>query len=312
MNLQQLQYIVAVDEQRHFARAAEACFVTQATLSMMIRKLEEELGVIIFDRSRKPVVPTQSGQVLLEQARTVLHEASAFTQLAEETRSGISGELRIGVIPTLAPYLLPLFLQPFLEKYPNVHVRIRELTTGQTVEQLRQDRIDVGILATPLNLKGILERPLFRERFLAFVSAREQKVKGGYILPENLDPDRLWLLEEGHCLRTQILNLCELRKQGMRHPNLEYEAGSIESLLGIVEANEGITVVPELAARQLSGGRKEQLREFHAPVPVREISLITYRHFVKKRLLEALEEEIKVAVAPHLAEADGSEHVVAI
>lgn len=300
MNLQQLEYIVSVDTHRHFARAAEACFVTQATLSMMIKKLEEELDVIIFDRSKQPVIPTETGKELIAQARTILREAGLMKQLSTEAKEEVRGELRMGIIPTLAPYLLPVFLQQFLNRYPAVRVNITELTTDQIVEQLNTDLLDVGILATPLNADGIKEEVLFYESLQVFVSGTETALNKKYVLPEQLDAKRLWLLEEGHCLRSQMLNLCELRRDETYEAKLTYEAGSIESLIKIVEMNNGITIVPELATLDFSESRKQQLRMFKKPVPVREISLVTYRHFAKKRLLEALKHEIVSAVRPLL------------
>lgn len=298
MNFQQLEYVVAVDSFRHFVQAADKCCVTQATLSMMIKKLEEELGVLIFDRSKQPVVPTEIGKNIIEQAKIVLKEASLLKQIVREADSEIKGELRIGVIPTLAPYLLPLFLPNFLKKHPLLKLKIVETNTTNIITELEKEALDVGILATPLGLEGIKETFLFHENFRVFVSDKEKLLKKRYLLPQDIDIRRLWLLEEGHCLREQVINLCELQKQQARLHHLEYEAGSIESLLKIVEMNEGITIIPELAAIALDKSRQKQLRSFKSPVPMREISLVTYRHFIKKRLFEVLKEEILTAVKP--------------
>jgi LysR family hydrogen peroxide-inducible transcriptional activator len=297
-----LEYIVAVDQQRHFARAAETCFVTQATLSMMIRKLEDELDAVIFDRSRQPVVPTEVGRRIIEQARQVLKEAALLRQITTEASGEISGQLRIGIIPTLAPYLLPHFLPSFLEKYPQVQVRITELNTAQIAEQLAQDKLDLGIMATPLPYESLRTDPLFYERFYVFTSKDEKSIRKKTVSAEELDTSRLWLLQEGHCLRTQMMNLCQLKKNTPLN-NLEYEAGSIESLLQIVEINKGLTIVPELATISFDAERKQRLKSFKSPVPVREISLVTYRHFIKNRMLTALKEEIITAVTPVLAKA---------
>jgi LysR family hydrogen peroxide-inducible transcriptional activator len=298
MNLQQLEYIIAVDNCRHFVQAADRCCITQATLSMMIKKLEEELGVLIFDRSKQPVVPTEVGKTIIEQAKVILKEIYLLKQIAQEADNEVKGELRIGIIPTLAPYLLPLFLTKFLEKYPLLKVKIVETNTATITAQLTTDSLDVGILATPLGVASIQETPLFYENFRVFVSGKEKSLKKQYLLPEEIDLNRLWLLEEGHCLRAQVMNLCELQKKQARLHHLEYEAGSIESLLKIVEMNEGITIIPQLAALAMDKTRQKQLRSFKPPVPVREISLVTYRHFIKKRLFEALKLEILMAVTP--------------
>jgi LysR family hydrogen peroxide-inducible transcriptional activator len=312
MNLQQLEYIVAVDKHRHFQRAADECCVTQATLSMMIKKLEEELEVILFDRSKQPVVPTETGKGIIKQAKLILKETAYLKQLANDTKAEVKGKIRIGIIPTLAPYLLPLFLYNLLKNNPQLKVKVSELNTDQIIEQLEKDHLDVGILATPINIEGLKEYPLFYEKLVVFVSDKETTLKKKFILPEEIDVNRLWLLEEGHCLRSQMMNLCELRKKNSDFSNLEYEAGSIESLLKIVEMNNGITVVPELAVINFSEKQKKQIREFKAPVPVREISLVTYRHFVKTKLLEVLAEEIKTGVEAFLPQQNEKQFVVEI
>jgi LysR family hydrogen peroxide-inducible transcriptional activator len=312
MNLQQLEYIVAVDTHRHFAKAAEKCFVTQATLSMMIRKLEAELDVVLFDRSRQPVVPTEAGKPVIEQARVILKETAVMNQMARDHKSGFGGELRIGVIPTLAPYLLPLVLPSFLKKFPTVRLRIVEQTTDQLLRLLSSDKLDVGIMATPLQEKGFKEIPVFYEEFKVFVAGNEKSMNKKYILPEDIDVNRLWLLEEGHCLRSQVLNLCELQKQQARVHNMDYETGSIESLLKITQINEGITIIPELAAKALSPKMQKGLRSFKPPVPVREISLVTYRHFIKKHVLDILEAEIIKQVKGVLAVGKKGTEVVAV
>lgn len=300
MNLQQLEYIVAVDSHRHFEKAAESCFVTQATLSMMIKKLEQELNAIVFDRSRQPVVPTEIGKAIIEQARVVLRETGQLKLLSKEAKGGTGGSLRVGVIPTVAPYLLPLFLTQFLKKYGAVKLKIIEQTTEHLLKLLSTDKIDVAIMATPLAEKGFAERHLFNEEFKVYVADENKSLKKKYILAEDIDVNKLWLLEEGHCLRSQVLNLCEIQKQQAIIHHLDYETGSIESLLKITEMNGGITIIPQLATLDFDKKEKEKLRHFRPPVPVREISLVTYRHFVKERLLLILENEIIAAVKPHL------------
>lgn len=307
MNLQQLEYIAAVDTHRHFEKAARHCFVTQATLSMMIKKLEQELSVVLFDRSRQPVIPTEVGKTIIEQARTVLRETEQIKQLSQLAKSGSQGSLKVGIIPTLAPYLLPLFLTDFLKKHPSVKLKITEQTTEHLLNLLANDKLDVGIMATPLAEKGFAEKHLFYEEFKVYVSAGNKSLRKKYILAEDIDVNKLWLLEEGHCLRSQALNLCEIQKQQAVAHHLDYETGSIESLLKITEMNGGITIVPALATVDFEKAQKEKLRHFKSPVPVREISLVTYRHFVKKGLLQVLENEIMQAVKKYLpqkAEAD--------
>lgn len=287
MNLQQLEYIIAVDQYRHFANAAEACFVTQPTLSMMIRKLEDELDVRIFDRSRQPVVPTETGQLIIDQARRILRETAMLTEIVERRKAEPEGTLQIGIIPTLAPYLVPLFIRSFLVNYPKVQLKIAEHTTDVLLDLLKRGQLDVGILVTPLNQSNFREIPMFYEALVVYSSHDDHKQ---FILPEEIDPNELWLLEEGHCFRSQILNLCELRKKPL--DNLDYSAGSIETLIRLVETQNGITVLPELATKGMSSSRKRRLIPFAQPVPVREVSLVTDRDHVKKHLIDLLQREI--------------------
>ncbi len=292
MNLQQLEYIIAVDNYRQFSEAAAMSFVTQPTLSMMIQKLEEELGVKIFDRSKQPVFPTKAGEAVIAQARLVMQEASRMKEVIHELKGELKGDLRLGVIPTVAPYLLPLFLNHFLKKYPQLKVKITELTTEQIIEKLKLNLLDAGILATPLNNPLLNEQVLYYEQFVVYASNEEKMMKKKYILPGDIDPNHLWLLEEGHCLRNQVLNLCELRKKELETSNLEYVTGSIETLKKMVDVYNGITILPELAIKELNVAERKHVRHFKPPVPVREISVVTYRHFVKQRFVEVLKNEI--------------------
>lgn len=291
MTLQQFEYIIAIDTHRHFAKAADACHVTQPTLSMMIQKLENELEVKIFDRSKQPVIPTEMGTLIIEQARVVLKEAAKIQELVNQQKGLLEGELRLGVIPTIAPYLIPLFIKSFLRTYPAVKIHISEYTTETLIDKLKKGQLDAGILATPLNIPTIRETPLFYEAFLAYSFYDYHKE---YILPEDINPSELLLLEEGHCFRSQIMNLCELRKQASFQ--LEYEAGSIETLKRLVEQENGITIIPELATLDMPPAKRQFLKRFTPPAPVREISLVTHRDFMKKRLIDALQDEILKAV----------------
>jgi len=306
MNIQQLAYIIAIDRFRHFARAAEHCRVTQPTLSTMLNRLEEELGVKVFDRSRSPVMPTETGKRIIAQARRILEEVDHLHRLAGEMSDQVEGELRLGVIPTVAPFLLPLFLQDLLDAYPKLRITINELTTGEIVVQLKSNMIDAGILATPLGQEAIREIPLYNEPFVVYRSKMLPPIRPGKkqknLLPEDLDLDRLWLLEEGHCLRSQIAALCELKKQNKTYSNLVYEAGSIDSLKRLVDSNSGITILPALAIRDFSETEMESVQYFRDPVPARQISIVTYRHHLKERIVDVLKEEIQKKVVPLLGE----------
>ncbi|MEO1263425.1 MAG: hydrogen peroxide-inducible genes activator [Bacteroidota bacterium] len=287
MNLQQLEYILALEEHQSFSKAAAAKFISQPALSMMIQKLEDELDLKLFDRSKKPIVPTVVGKPVIDQARVILREVKKLEEINRSLKKTLQGELSIGIIPTLAPYLLPLFLKPFLEKFPKIHIKIYENTTEVIAEKIKTGLLDAGILVTPLSYRFIHEIPLFYERFFVYSHDFFQK---NYLLPEDIDPDELWLLQEGHCFRSQIMNLCELRKKS--RSRFEFEAGSIDTLIKMVDHQSGVTIVPELATFTLSKDQQTHLKPFAPPVPVREVSLVTHRDYVKKSLIDALSESI--------------------
>jgi LysR family hydrogen peroxide-inducible transcriptional activator len=296
MTIVQLQYVVAVDNLRHFADAAEYCHVTQPTLSMQLLKLEQELGVKLFDRSRQPVIPTENGKDVIAQARKILAEVDELQNIVDVKHNSHSGELKVGIIPTLAPYLLPLFVQSFTKKYPSVKLMVHEMTTETIITRLRENRLDVAILVTPLNEKGIGEQVLFYEKLVAYVSKKNSLFKKQYLLSKDIDPRKLWLLEEGHCFRSQIMNLCELQKAGREGSLFEYEAGTIETLRRMVELNDGITILPELATTDLRQSQIQLLRQFKQPAPMREVSLVVHRDFVKKKLVEIFKQEIIASI----------------
>jgi LysR family transcriptional regulator, hydrogen peroxide-inducible genes activator len=296
MTFVQLEYVIAVASYHHFAKAAEHCFVTQPTLSMQIHKLEKELSIKIFDRSKQPVVATEAGKQIIEQARKIIAERNVLKDQIQSFNGELAGELRVGIIPTLAPYLLPLFITGFTKKYPLVKLVVSEITTELLIARLREGRIDAGILVTPLNENGIKEEPLFYEELMAYVSRKNEAYRKTYVLPQDIDPNKLWLLEEGHCLRSQIVNLCELRKASREGSHFEYEAGSIETLRRLVELNDGITILPELATLSLTNKQMELIRHFKKPTPMREVSLVVHRDFIKKRLIDALKKEINESI----------------
>ena len=297
MNLQQLEYVLAVERHRHFARAAESCHVTQPTLSMMIRKLEEELDTTIFDRSKQPVVPTPTGELILEQARKILMEVARLHDLLRQQKCSLSGDLRVGIIPTLAPYLVHRFINRFLEKYPGVHLSVSEHVTSAIIKRLKKNQLDVGILVSPLNDPSIRETPLFYEPLLVYSSHTYEK---HYLLPEDIAPEELLLLEEGHCLRSQIMNLCELRRRA--ESRLHYQSGSLETLIRLVGMGQGVTILPAMAVETLSTEQRQHIFPFRAPAPVREVSLATHRDFLKNDLIAALRQEIMAGVPEEFGE----------
>ncbi|MDW8019202.1 MAG: LysR substrate-binding domain-containing protein [Chloroherpetonaceae bacterium] len=300
MNLQQLEYIVAVERYKHFVTAAEKCFVTQATLSMMIKKLEDELGVKIFDRAKQPVVPTVIGEKIIEQAKVVLREVARIKEIVKEETAQVKGELKIGIIPTLAPYLLPLFLKSFLAKYPEVKLQLSELTTSEIIERIKHSSLDAGILAIPLSDPDLIEQPLFSEEFVIYFSEKHAQSPKMHFSPADLDVSQLWLLDEGHCMRNQVINLCGLKLEERSRHRLDLSASSIETLKKVVDINEGITVLPYLALRDLTKAQLRRVRYFKPPVPVRKIGLVSFRYFVKEKMLDALKAEILSALPPEM------------
>ncbi|MCJ8167278.1 LysR substrate-binding domain-containing protein [Pontibacter sp. E15-1] len=299
MTLVQLEYVVAVDTYRHFATAAEHCFVTQPTLSMQLQKLEEEMGVQVFDRSRVPVRPTELGKDIIAQARVVLAEAKKVQEIVQDQKQKLSGELRIGVIPTLAPYLIPLFITGFMQRYTDVRVVVQELLTDQIVEYLNHEQLDVGLLVTPLENKSIKELPLFYEAFVAYINPSHALANAETIHPSQLDLDALWVLNEGHCFSSQVLNICN--RGGYSggsgdKGHFDYKSGSLETLKRIVETQHGLTLLPELSVLELPEEKRLLVRPFEAPQPLREVSLAVHRSFLKKKLIEALRKEIIAAI----------------
>lgn len=313
MNIQQLEYIIAVDNNRHFAKAAEASFVTQPTLSMMIQKLEDELGVKIFDRSQLPVQPTEIGVLIINQARVIISQVKQIKEIIQEEKGVVQGTFRIGIIPTIAPYLLPKLMQSHEENGYNIELAIEENTTDQIIEKILNGTLDGGILAGPLHNDKIKEHPIYWERFYAYVSPRETSLYAKKELEEDdLNINRLWLLEEVHCFRSQILKICNLRKRKSSHNLFTYEAGSISTLINIVDNNSGLTIIPEMAIEELNEKQKRNIRPLKNISPVREISLVTRKEFLRERVLNIIIEDVKKAVPPELLNEDLRKYIIEI
>lgn len=290
MNIHQFKYILALEELRHFEKAADKCFVTQSTLSTMISRLEEELGILIFDRKNKPVTVTKEGKVIVEQLKKIHREIDSLNELVKEIKGEVKGKLTIAVIPTIAPFLLPLFLSQFAKKFPNLELEVREHTTHEIINRLKSRDIDVGIISIPVFDSELLEIELYHEPFVYFntLSKNEKKVS-----INQLDLSNLFLLEEGHCMRTQILELCNLYKnQPKNRLNFNYKVGSLDSLMRFVKLNNGATLLPYLALIDLNKDDSERISFFSKPIPFRSVGLVVHKHFVKNKLLKALYEEI--------------------
>jgi LysR family hydrogen peroxide-inducible transcriptional activator len=293
MSLTQLEYIVAVEKHRNFRLAAKSCHVTQPTLSMQIQKLEDHLGVLIFDRSAQPVRTTLIGQKILDQSRVILSQAALLTDLISEEKKSISGELRVAVIPTLAPYLLPLFADELARRYPQLRLIVEESKTEDIIASLKKNQIDLGLLVTPLEDDALLEYPLFNEPFHVYAAKDSELAKKSMVSDEDLKNERLLLLAEGHCMREQMVRICFNHKQ---HPSqaettLQFDSGSIETLCHLVEKGIGFTVIPHLAKTWRENARGTVV-PFSEPVPVREVSIVTHRSFARSSLLHALQTTI--------------------
>jgi LysR family hydrogen peroxide-inducible transcriptional activator len=261
---------------------------------MQIQKLEEELGVKVFDRTKQPVIPTETGAAIIAQARVVLREASKIKEIINEQKDALTGELRIGIISTLAPYLLPPLFKNMREKYPQLELIIKETITEEVIHELKQNRLDCGLVVTPLKDLSIKEDVLFYEELFVYVSKKNALVDKKYVLANDIDPSQLWLLEEGHCFRSQVLNLCELRKRG--DFQFKYETGNIETLKRMVDKSDGLTILPELAVMEFSKHQLKQVKQLKEPSPAREVSLVTHRDHIKTKLIKTLKEEILTLV----------------
>lgn len=313
-SLTQLEYVLAVDKHRHFGKAAEACHVTQPTLSMQVQKLEEEVGYPIFDRLKKPVIATAKGQRFLTQAAVLIHEHRKLMDLSRAESGQVSGELRLGIIPTIAPYLIPLFLEPFSRQYPGVTLVIDELKTDSIVSLLREDRLDAGILATPLGEAGLKERPLYYEPFYLYVAKSHPLNARKRIGEDDLDGSDMWLLTDGHCFRNQVVRFCALkgRDEGVLK-NVKFEGGTIDTLRYLIRKSPGYTLVPALFVETLGADeRRDYVREIEAPVPVREVSLMYRRDQWKSDILTALENSILERLPKELRQSRKKQEVVKV
>ena len=292
MNLQQLEYIVALDKHRHFQRAAESCGVSQPTLSALIQKLEEELDLTLFDRKSHPICPTDSGRAVIDQARVVLYHVAQLKEMTLKEKEMDSGSIRIGVIPTVAPYILPRLFKQMQQMFPQIELKAYELRTSVIIEQLRKAELDMAILATPLEQADFLEIPLYYEKFAAYVSPSEEIYGKDEIAAHEMPTEHLWVLKEGHCMRNQVFNFCKTRSDY----STSYEAGSIDTLIKIVDENGGYTVIPELHLPLLHEKQQQHIRHLSAPTPVREISLIIRQDYVRERLVNSVAEAVKAII----------------
>lgn len=298
MTLQQLEYMLAVDQFRHFGKAAEHCGVTQPTLSAMMHKLEEELGVKLFDRQVQPVTPTKIGGKVIAQARTIQTQVARVKEIVSEEKQSYSGTFRLGVLPTIAPYLLPRFFPQLTEKYPQLDLQVFERKTHEIKADLMSGTLDAAIWANEPEESYIVGDLLFYEEFYGYVSPNEKVFKNEMIRTSEITGERLWLLDEGHCFRDQLLRFCQL--EAVKVNQMAYRLGGLETFMRMVEGGQGITFIPELATSQLGQVQKELVRPFAIPRPTRQIVLVRHKNFIRHNLLQLLVKEIKAAVPPHM------------
>jgi LysR family transcriptional regulator, hydrogen peroxide-inducible genes activator len=299
MTITQLEYVVAVDKYGSFVTAADKCSVTQPTLSMQIQKLEDEFGVKLFDRNHHPVATTEVGAQIIEQAKNVLFEVSKVKELVQSKNDESKGKLNIAILPTLAPYILPKMLNEFMERFPDVELQIFELTTENIIRLIKEEKIDFGVLATPLHNKDLKETPIFYEQFVAYLSDNHKLLDSKSILATELDINELWTLNDEHCMHFQAINLCEGNVRNRDKVQLQYQTGTLQSLVKMVETNGGCTILPELCIEDFYEHQLENIRYFKSPEPVREVSLVHSRYFVKNKIANAF---IQI-VSKHIPEA---------
>lgn len=290
-SITQLEYIWAVYQLGHFGKAAEYCHVTQPTLSMQIQKFESDLGAVIFDRSKKPILLTEVGEKIITQVKAVLNEAKKIPSLIEATQSSdVSGLLTFAVIPTIAPYLLPRILPHIEKKFSNLKLKIIEMQTEHIIKELESDNVDVGLLAIPVGIQKLIEQPLYYEQFYLLGRRGDALPKGKKVNSQSLELSQMWLLEEGHCLRNQVLDLCRQKKDKQITRRFDFESGSLETLKNLVSMYGGYTLLPSLAAEDIRSN--VVLKAFEKPIPSRQVGLIYQREHYKQRLIQALAEVI--------------------
>lgn len=287
MTLQQLEYVVALDTYRHFVTAADKCFVTQPTITIQVKKLEEEIGFSIFDKRKSPFQPTELGVMFIQKSKVILREVGDLKNMVTTELNNIDGEYRMGIIPTISPYLIPLISGSFSDKYPNAVLKIKEMQSDDIIAGLQKKEIDLGILVTPLNEPSIREIKMYNEPFVFYgQSSDELKNKSSITAAEIENIENVWLLENGHCFRNQVLNICNNTNNDK---SIKFQSGSIEALKKMVDNYGGYTLVPEMAISPKDAGCSINFEE---PKPIREVSIVTHHSFSKDILIEALRNEI--------------------
>jgi len=287
MTITQLEYIVALAEHQNFSKAADFCCVSQPSLSMQIQKLEEELNVIIFNRKAKPICPSPQGEEIINTARRILVDTKSILSLSKGWSADVSGSVSIGVIPTIAPYLIPKFLSKFQKSFPQLSIRIAETTTENIKKELKAGKLDIGILVTPLN-DEFVEIPLYYEELFLYSNAYNSLGE----IEKILDPEKLWLLEEGHCLSNQINSICNMQNRQHVESRIAYDTGSLETIVRLAEDGNGQTIIPQMLINFLDPTNQNKVFDLPSPSPVREISIVHTNQYTRKGIIQAFKKAI--------------------
>ena len=312
MNIQQLEYLIAVDKYKHFGKAAQACFITQPTLSAMIQKFEDELDVKIFDRTTHPIRTTDVGAQIIDHAKTIIDSVNDLRNKANLLNNILGGKINLGIIPTVSTYILPTEIFNFLQKNPKVEMHVKENTTENIIKSLKTGELDAGIIATPYDAANeFYQEFLFNEELMLY-SSDENIKKDTYVVPEEINSEKVWLLEEGNCLRTQFENICHLKENNLKPKNLDFLASNMNTLIQMVDKVGGMTILPELATFQLSEKQEDKVMRFRKPYPYREISIIYYKPTYKQKIIDELVESIKNSVNKKLNYSKDPESFVSV
>lgn len=294
MTIIQLEYFMAVVNCGSFSAAAQLCFVTQPSLSMQIKNLEEELGVILLDRTKKPVIPTEAGAVVIDNARKAIKAFNYVRESVSEIKGDISGTLRLGVIPTIAPYLLPAVLSEFALKFPKAEIELHEMVTADIVTALNRDAIDAALVSSGTCTGSMIETELFNDKFYVYVSPHNDLMARSNIRLEDINPKEVVLPSEDHCIRSQIMELLQVRRIRSQY---NFESGSIDTIMRIVDRTSLITIIPEMALRFVPSDRRAQVKPLAKGAMSRKIAIVVRRSYIKNSIISALKETILHVVA---------------
>jgi len=299
MTITQLKYVLAIAEYKNFTLASQNCYVTQPTLSMQVQKLEDELDVKLFNRKKKPIQLTAIGEKIVQQAKVIVDESNRLQDIVDQQKGFIGGEFKLGIIPTIMPTLLPMFLSVFTKKHPKVKLHIEELTTEEIIKKLMDGHLDAAIAATPLENKALTERVLYYEPFVGFVPENHELYSKSSLIPEDLDVESILLLEDGHCFKESVLNICKSDKLS-ENQSFKLESGSFDTLIKLAKEGLGMTLIPYLTTLDLKED-KNYLRPFEKPEPAREVSLIFHKAQLKIQMIEALKSTIDSVIRGAIA-----------